>query len=411
MPTLPSRSTVAVLACAFAGAMLVPRVIGAVPVDRILVWLGLVLGAMLISCLRVQEPATTDRAIMPPVFVIVFSALMFFGPNGAMFVAAVATLTAGLVVGGVSCGQLLTDTVIVVAATQSAGLAYQSVGGVPGVFAWPWLAVPVAAAVVAYHLTQGVLAEVVIPFVGRRPVSRSWPTRALAGYPVYLLGAGVAAALVEVIDRRMWDIGPVVAASLFLAYRTYADYVHRLEEEHRRREVIDHLEQGMSVLDRDGRVTLWNDALERMLHCPRDRALGHLITEAVPALVRTELPRAVRDTVTDRKGRTLNHLRLPAGSDARIVQVKVLPVAGGVALLWHDVTERTRAEHELRRSGERLALAAEGANDGLWQWNLQTQEFYVSGRWRAMIGLPSHAAIGGPGEWLERVHAEDIANL
>ena len=93
------------------------------------------------------------------------------------------------------------------------------------------------------------------------------------------------------------------------------------------------------------------------------------------------------------------------------MQVKVLPVAGGVALLWHDVTERTRAEHELRRSGERLALAAEGANDGLWQWNLQTQEFYVSGRWRAMIGLPSHAAIGGPGEWLERVHAEDIANL
>ena len=54
-------------------------------------------------------------------------------------------------------------------------------------------------------------------------------------------------------------------------------------------------------------------------------------------------------------------------------------MADGVTLLWHDVTERTRAEDELKRSGERLALAAEGANDGLWQWNLQTQEFYVSG--------------------------------
>src|SRR6476620_6846755 len=111
MPTFPSRSTVAVLACAFAGAMLVPRFIGAVPADRILVWLGLVLGAMLISCLRVQEPAPTDRAIMPPVFVIVFSALIFFGPNAAMFVAAVATLTAALVVGGVPRGQMLTDAV------------------------------------------------------------------------------------------------------------------------------------------------------------------------------------------------------------------------------------------------------------------------------------------------------------
>ena len=57
---------------------------------------------------------------------------------------------------------------------------------------------------------------------------------------------------------------------------------------------------------------------------------------------------------------------------------KVLPVADGVTLLWHDVTERTRAEHELKRSEERLALAAEGANDGLWQWDLRTQEFFTS---------------------------------
>jgi diguanylate cyclase (GGDEF)-like protein/PAS domain S-box-containing protein len=93
------------------------------------------------------------------------------------------------------------------------------------------------------------------------------------------------------------------------------------------------------------------------------------------------------------------------------MEVKVLPVAAGVALLWHDVTERVLAEHELKSSGERLALAAEGANDGLWQWNLQTQEFYVSGRWRAMIGLPAHAAIGGPAEWLDRVHPDDRAKL
>src|SRR4029453_4610203 len=109
--------------------------------------------------------------------------------------------------------------------------------------------------------------------------------------------------------------------------------------------------------------------------------------------------------------RTLKRLSLVAGTDARLMEVKILPVAAGVALLWHDVTERVHAEHELRRSGGGVALAAEGANDGLWQWNLQTQEFYVSGRWRAMIGLPAHAAIGGPGEWLERVHADHIGNL
>src|SRR5215207_8750610 len=129
------------------------------------------------------------------------------------------------------------------------------------------MAVPVASAVLTYHVAQGALAEVVVPFITRRPVNRLWPDRALAGCPVYVLGACVAAALVEMIDRGLWSIAPVVAAALFFAYRTYADYVHRLEEQHRRREVIEYLEQGMSVLDLEGRVTLWNEALERMLHC------------------------------------------------------------------------------------------------------------------------------------------------
>jgi diguanylate cyclase (GGDEF)-like protein/PAS domain S-box-containing protein len=410
MPT-PSRSTVAALASVFAGAILLPRLAGWAEPDRLYGLAVIVVAAMLTSCLRVQEPASTDRTIMPPAFVVVFASLMLFGPHVATVVAAAAVLTPAFVFARTPHHQMLIDTGILVVATESAGFAFQATGGVPGVFDWPWQGVPIAAAVVAYHLVQGALAEIVVPLVSRRSIDRSWFARALSGCPIYLLGAGVAAALVEVIDAGLWDLAPVVAGVLFFLYRIYADYVHRLEEEHRRREVIDYLEQGMSVLDRDGRVTLWNDALERMLHCAGDRALGRPLTDAVPALARTDLPRAIKETVEDRKPKVLNHLRLLAGTETRIVQVKVLPVAGGVALLWHDVTERTRAEHELRSSGERLALAAEGANDGLWQWNLQTQEFYVSGRWRAMIGLPAHAAIGGPGEWLDRVHADDIANL
>src|SRR5260221_8964554 len=398
MPSLPSRSRLAALASMLIGAILLPRLAGWAEPDRILELSGFVLAAMLTGCLRVREPIASDRGIMPPAFVLIFSSLMLFGPHVAMFVAAVATLTPGVVAARTPRSQVLIDTAIVIAATQSAGLAQQWVASVPGIFVWPWLAVPISAALVAYHVVQGALANVVVPLVARRPVNRSWPTRPLTGFPVYVLGACVAGALVEIIDRRMWNIAPVAAVSLFFAYRTYADYVRRLEDHHRRREVIDHLEQGMALLDCHGRVTLWNDALARMLSCSGDRALGRLFIDAVPALAGTELPRAVSETVADRKGRTLKHLTLPAGAGTRIVEVKVLPVAAGVALLWHDVTQRAQAEREISRSGERLSLAAEGANDGLWQWNLQTQEFYVSGRWRAMVGLPAHSPVLGPRE-------------
>ncbi len=411
MAALPSRSTAAALGAVFIGALLLARVTGWAPPDRSLELSACLLAALIVSFLRVQHRAAADRVIMPPAFVVAFGALMLLGPHVAMLAAVTATVATGLVGVRTAGRELLVDTAIAVLATEAASLTYASAVAIPGLSLWPGLAGPIAVAVLAYHVVQGTFAHVVMPLVLRRPIDRSWPGRALDGYATYLLGAGVAAALVEVIDRRMWNIAPIVAAVLFLAYRTYADYVQRLEEKHRRREVIDHIDQGMSVLDGEGRVTLWNDALERMLRCPSDRALGRPLMEAVPALAHSELPRALRDTVSDRTARILNHLRLPAGTDTRIVQVKVLPVTGGVTLLWHDVTEHARAEHELRRNGERLALAAEGANDGLWQWNLQTQEFYVSGRWRAMIGLPAYAAIGAPGEWLDRVHADDLANL
>ena len=169
----------------------------------------------------------------------------------------------------------------------------------------------------------------------------------------------------------------------------------------------------MSVLDRDGRITLWNDALERMLRCPpTGRSAGRS-----PTSCRRWRAPSCRGTIkADARGpqgrATLNHLRLPAGTET---PHRAGQGAAGRRRRRAAVARRDRARRapstSSRRSGERLALAAEGANDGLWQWNLQTQEFYVSGRWRAMIGLPAHAAIGGSGEWLDRVHPDDVASL
>ena len=53
----------------------------------------------------------------------------------------------------------------------------------------------------------------------------------------------------------------------------------------------------MSVVDSNGRVTLWSDVLERILGCPRERALGRSLVGAVPALAKTDLPRAISDAL------------------------------------------------------------------------------------------------------------------
>jgi diguanylate cyclase (GGDEF)-like protein/PAS domain S-box-containing protein len=65
----------------------------------------------------------------------------------------------------------------------------------------------------------------------------------------------------------------------------------------------------------------------------------------------------------------------------------------------------------LEVSEERYALAARGANDGLWDWDLTTGHVHYSARWKAIAGLPETQ----PGDtiefWLSRVHPNDISNV
>jgi len=69
---------------------------------------------------------------------------------------------------------------------------------------------------------------------------------------------------------------------------------------------------------------------------------------------------------------------------------------------------RRQAEIELRESEERYALAARGANDGLWDWDLVHNSFYTSTRWQQMLGLRADRMSGQPGDWFDRVHRDDI---
>ena len=72
------------------------------------------------------------------------------------------------------------------------------------------------------------------------------------------------------------------------------------------------------------------------------------------------------------------------------------------------VAARTR---DLQRSQERYELAARGANDGLWDWDLATGTVYYSPRWRLALGEPEDGTGDAPAEWLDRVHPEDRPGL
>lgn len=72
-----------------------------------------------------------------------------------------------------------------------------------------------------------------------------------------------------------------------------------------------------------------------------------------------------------------------------------------------DITGRKEAEEALRLSEERFQLAMRGANDGLWDWNLRTDELYLSPRWKSMLGYRQDELAPHLETWKLLVHPDD----
>ena len=73
--------------------------------------------------------------------------------------------------------------------------------------------------------------------------------------------------------------------------------------------------------------------------------------------------------------------------------------------------ERQQALNELAASEERFALVTRSANDGLWDWNLASNEMQFCPRWKAMLGYSEDEVGNRPDEWLKRVHPDDIETV
>jgi diguanylate cyclase (GGDEF)-like protein/PAS domain S-box-containing protein len=70
-----------------------------------------------------------------------------------------------------------------------------------------------------------------------------------------------------------------------------------------------------------------------------------------------------------------------------------------------------RDAHDLKIAEERYALAAKGANDGIWDCDLQTQETFYSPRWHAMLGLAPGVLPSSLDAWMSRVHPDDLPKV
>ncbi len=72
-----------------------------------------------------------------------------------------------------------------------------------------------------------------------------------------------------------------------------------------------------------------------------------------------------------------------------------------------NITERKQIQDELQRSRERFDLAIRGTEDGIWDWDIRTNENYYSPRFEALLGYETSTVVQNYGSFESLLHPDD----
>src|SRR5262245_61373807 len=89
------------------------------------------------------------------------------------------------------------------------------------------------------------------------------------------------------------------------------------------------------------------------------------------------------------------------------LEIDVLTAAALIA----GAIERADADQRLRLSEQRYALAARGANDGLWDWDVVDDLAYFSPRLHQILGLKDGALGQSVTRFIDRFDARDAQHV
>ncbi len=171
--------------------------------------------------------------------------------------------------------------------------------------------------------------------------------------------------------------------------------------------------------DVQGRVTFLNPVAEAMTGWTVAEALGQPLT-AVFDIV-NEYTQAPVDNPVARVLQTglivglANHTALVA-KDGTVVAVEdsAAPIRGtdgnivGAVMVFHDVTERRRAEEALREVRARLDATLSAAEIGTWTWDIRKDSVVADRNLAHMFSVTAEVAAGASIQsYLAAVHAED----
>ncbi len=175
--------------------------------------------------------------------------------------------------------------------------------------------------------------------------------------------------------------------------------------------MFDTIDDFVFIFNTEGKIIKTNPVVEHRLGYTRDEIQKLSILDIFLQSQRQEAEFIISER---RVGKVNPFLISLCTKNGEVIPVETKIVVGkwdGNDALYgisRDITERVEAEESLRKSEARWHFALEGSGDGVWDFNLKTDEVFYSLRWKTMLGYAENEIENKYNEWERRVHPEDL---
>jgi diguanylate cyclase (GGDEF)-like protein/PAS domain S-box-containing protein len=184
-----------------------------------------------------------------------------------------------------------------------------------------------------------------------------------------------------------------------------------------RQDLLDAIRDAILTYDTEHRVTWMNTAAEQLYGFTLADAKGKTLNEVCPEWLQMP-PREQIFAEFDQQGFWKGEISNFTPQGREIVQDVAMAalfdehkqLCGAVAI-HRDITARKSALDSLAADDQTRALNFLNSTEGLWDWNLRSDEVYYSPRWKQMLGYSDAELAGNINTWYALVHPEDQAIL
>jgi PAS domain S-box-containing protein len=189
--------------------------------------------------------------------------------------------------------------------------------------------------------------------------------------------------------------------------RRISEALKKSDEQHRI--VLQTAIDGFWILNLEGKFIEVNDAYCNMSGYTETELLNMCISDVEVLENKTSTEIHINKVIETGSDRFVTKHKRKDGSvyDVEISAVYQIEYKDVFVVFVRDVTERKKTEKALKQSEERYALVMDASEQGIWDWNVETNEVFYSQQWKKQIGYNDDELKNDFATWIEHLHPEE----